>query len=276
MTTEKKVLITGSTDGIGRRAALELAKLGYGILLHGRSSQRLSETRDEILAVVKDAKLWSYQADFFDLEQLRAMAKAVVTEHAQLFSLVNNASVFSPREERNAQGLERTFVVSHLAHFVLSRRLLPLLQSHAKEFGEARLINVSSIAQARHLDLENLQGQKGYDGSEAYARAKLCNILFTLELDTRLGPDKSLTVNALHPGVIDTKLLRTGWNFRGDDLAAGARTEVDAVDNPRWQGQSGLYFRDLEPAKPSRVAADSALRAAFWEASQALCGETFF
>src|SRR5581483_9059343 len=142
---------------------------------------------------------------------------------------LNNAGVFMQHRELSPEGFEMTMAVNHFAHFVLTHRLLPLLR-------RGRVVNVSSMAHLRgHLDLKDLTLSRGWDGYGAYATSKLANVLFTVELAKR-----GATAFALHPGVIHTKMLTTGFGAGGADVKTGAVTSVYCATE---QGlPNGAYF----------------------------------
>ncbi len=165
-------------------------------------------------------------------------------------------------------GLETTFAVNHLPHFLLTHLLLDLLKRSAPW----RIITVSSIAHMNaRLDLENLQGEKGFDGYGAYAVSKLANVLFTYELADRLR-GSGVTANCLHPGVIGTKLLWKGFGRGGKSVAKGAETMVYLASAPEMETVSGKYFDDVRPLSTSRASNDPSLRRKLWEESEKLAG----
>jgi NAD(P)-dependent dehydrogenase (short-subunit alcohol dehydrogenase family) len=133
-----------------------------------------------------------------------------------------------------------------------------------------RIVNVSSMAhQSGRLDPDEMTFARDYDGYAAYAASKLANILFTVELAKRLA-DTKLTVNCLHPGVIGTKLLRSGFGMGGAPVEEGARTSVYLATSPEVANITGRYYVDSRPATPSRTARDAALAARLWQESERL------
>jgi NAD(P)-dependent dehydrogenase (short-subunit alcohol dehydrogenase family) len=200
------------------------------------------------------------------MRQVVALAKQVWRQAPLLDVLINNAGVFEKRRKLTCDGLEMTMAVNHFAPFLLTHHLLPPLSA-----GPAgRVVTVSSIAhQSGHIDLDDLTFSGGYDGYEAYAASKLANILFTRALAQRLS-GTSVTANALHPGVIGTKLLHTAFGISGAPIEEGARTSVFVAVSDDLTGVSGKYFVDSREATPSREARDDALAAALWAASERL------
>lgn len=264
----KIVLITGSTDGIGKQTALELSRLGATVLLHGRNQERGLNALYEIRSQTGHENNDLFIADLSSLTQVRLLAHEVQRKYDRLDILINNAGVFMNKRVLTEDGFETTLAVNHLSHFLLTMLLLDILKKSAP----SRIINVSSIAQRNaNLEFDNLQGENRFGGYEAYALSKLANILFTNELAERLQRT-NVTVNSLHPGVITTKLLSAGFNMKGSSLEEGAATSVYLASSPEVDGITGKYFIDKHESAPSKLADDSELRKAFWEISEKLAG----
>jgi len=164
------------------------------------------------------------------------------------------------------EGFEMTFAINHFAPFLLTRHLLQALTSAAP----GRIVNVSSIAhESGRLNLADLNSSAGYEGYAAYAASKLANVLFTLALARRLDA-RQATANALHPGVIATKLLHAAFNIKGAAVAQGARTSVYLATAEQTSNATGKYYVDCKEVKPSRLARDEALGEGLWQASERL------
>jgi retinol dehydrogenase-14 len=166
-------------------------------------------------------------------------------------------------------GLETTFAVNHLAPFLLTHLLLDLLKKSAP----ARIITVSStVHYDEQIKFDNLQGERNYNGMGAYKVSKLGNVLFTFELAERLK-DTGVTANCLHPGVVATKLLDTGWGWtNGLSSAQGAALSVYLATSPEVEHVTGKYFESISPGGASPKANDLKLRRKFWEVSAKLAG----
>jgi len=264
------VLVTGSTDGIGRATAKALARLGHRVLVHGRDPGKGRAVLDEIRRETGTADLGLLTADLSTLEGIRGLAEEVGDRYGRLDVLVNNAGVYMGEQVSTRDGLETTFAVNLLAPFLLSRLLLPLLEAAAP----ARIVNVASSAHfdAEGMDWENLQGEKHYDGWGAYAQSKLGVVLFTYSLARRLDPGR-VTVNCLHPGVICTKLLRSAFPvFPCESVEAGARTPVCLATSPRVSGITGRYFDEMREARSSGISRDRDAQERLWEYLEGMAG----
>lgn len=255
---DRTVFVTGATDGIGRATARELARRGWRVLTHGRNEAKARAAADEI----DGTPVWG---DFSDLSAVVGIAQQVRATAPFLDALVNNAGIYASRHELTNDGFETTMAINHFAPFVLTHHLLESLRAAPS----ARIVNVSSMTHSgAKLDPADLNFARGWDAYGAYAASKLANLLFTREL-ARILARTAVTANALHPGVIGTKLLRAGFSINGDSAANGARTSVYLTDDPAVQGISGRYFVDCKEAAASRAACDDKLARKVWGATTA-------
>jgi NAD(P)-dependent dehydrogenase (short-subunit alcohol dehydrogenase family) len=262
----KTILITGSTDGIGKQTALELARMGANIIIHGRDPQRLQTTRAELIEKSGNDNIEPLLADFSSLAQVKQMANDILAKYSRLDVLVNNAGVFLLDRRISTDGLEMNFQVNHLSPFLLTNKLLPLL----KKSSPARIVSVSSALHSKTiLDFENLQSEKNYTGIQAYALSKLGNIYMTLELAERLA-GSGVTANCLHPGGVDTKMLRTAMNMTGISVAEGAAPSVYLASSPEVTEITGKYFYHKEVGRLSEIASEPAACKKFWQISETL------
>lgn len=263
----KIILITGSTDGIGRQTALELAKEQHEIIVHGRNAERGSKVVADLQKISGNENIHYLNADLSQFEEINKLAGEVRKKFSHLDVLINNAGVFETEEIILPNGLERTFMVNHISYFSLTLQLLDLL----KNSDEARIVNVSSMAQAGTIDFDNLQSEKYFDGYNAYAVSKLANVLFTYKL-ARLLKGTDITANCLHPGVIRTKLLHAGWGSGGASTETGAKTSVFVATDPSLKGKSGLYFVNLQERRSSAISYDQKIQDRLWEISLEISG----
>jgi len=235
----KTVLLTGATDGIGKQSALEIAQLKHHLILHGRNEEKLKDLQSQLKTATNNDKIDHVVADFSSLQEVQDMADTIFKRYRKIDVLINNAGVFEKERKESKDGYELTFAVNHLAHFLLTTELLPLLEESAP----SRIVNVASQAHsADHLDFDDLMLEKSYTGFKAYANSKLANILFTNKLARMLDPGK-ITANSLHPGVIKTKLLGSYWGTGGGSpVSTGARTIMHVAFFEELEGVTGKYF----------------------------------
>jgi NAD(P)-dependent dehydrogenase (short-subunit alcohol dehydrogenase family) len=262
------VLVTGATDGLGRRVARELAGLGAAVLLHGRSPERLEATPEELRRETGNEKLGSYVADLSSLGEVRGLAERILSEHDRLDVLVNNAGIISREREESGDGHELTFAVNHLSHFLLTSLLLPLL----KDSVPSRIVNVASAAQSP-MDFADPMLERGYDAMRAYSQSKLAQVVFTFELAERLR-GTGVSVNALHPAsLMDTKMVHETFGYTMSTVEEGAEAVVRLAASPELEGVTGRYFDGLREARANRQAYDAKTRRRLWALSEELCGK---
>ena len=273
----KTCLITGANAGIGKAAAIGLARQGARIVLLCRSEARGRAAMDEIARRSGNGSLDLLIADLASQAQIRDAAEEYLQRFDRLDVLVNNAAVLAWRERRlNEDGLEMTFAVNHLAPFLLTGLLLDRL----KECAPARIVTVASGAHRKaELDFDDLQNERDYSPFEAYSRSKLANVYFTYELARRLE-GTGVTANCLHPGVVSTALFREMrpwqrvalWLGRPFLLKpeAGADTAVYLAGAPEVEGVTGKYFEKREEVRSSPVSYDADAARRLWDASESL------
>ena len=263
----KTILVTGSTDGIGRATALALAERGCAVIVHGRNEARAGAAAQAIAAATGNRQVTPVAADFASLADVRALAERVQSICPRLDVLINNAGIAVRRRGTSADGYESTFAVNHLAPFLLTN----LLRERLRASAPARIVNVSSgVHGSGHIDFDDLQMERGFDGWQAYCNSKLANALFTRELARRLNA-REVSANFLHPGVIDTKLLHVNFGG-GSPVASGARTPVHLALAPELAGVTGAYFVNQRQTRASPSAGDHRLATALWDVSAALTG----
>jgi NAD(P)-dependent dehydrogenase (short-subunit alcohol dehydrogenase family) len=259
--TGKTVLVTGSTDGIGRQTGVALAALGADVLLHGRDAPRGAAALAAVQAASADGSAALYLADLSTCAGTRDLAARVRSEHARLDVLVNNAGVFSPARSVTGDGLELTFAVNVLAPFVLARELLPLLRAATP----SRIVNLSSASHwTGEMRWGDLQSTGSYYAVAAYDQSKLAVTLLTFELARRLV-GSGVTAVCLDPGDVDTKMLRAGWpDLPGIDVVAGAATSVLLAASPDVAGVSGVYYEGGRETVPLEASLERESQARLW------------
>jgi NAD(P)-dependent dehydrogenase (short-subunit alcohol dehydrogenase family) len=266
----KTVLITGSTDGVGRYVAARLAADGAKVLIHGRDAKRAEALIDEIKRDGYAAPMF-YQADLSSLADVRRLADAVIADHDRLDVFVSNAGIGSqnqgPERQTSADGHELRFAVNYLAGFLLAYRLLPLLKAAA----HARIVNVASLGQ-HPIDFDDVMITKNYSGSRAYAQSKLAQIMFTADLAMELK-DQGITVNSLHPATyMNTTMVRAGGITPISTVEQGGAAILHLISGDDVAARSGLFFNGMNEMKANPQAYDAAARKQLRALSLALTG----
>lgn len=270
--TGKTILITGSTDGLGQKVALQAAKAGATLLLHGRNDAKGASVREAIISASGNPDVHYYNADFSSLREVNELSERILKEHRQLQVLINNAAIGGgPRGSRQREvsrdGLELRFAVNHLSHFVLTQNLLPLLESSAP----ARIVHVSSIGQSS-LDFSDLMMERRYDSFDAYCKSKLAQILYGVELAGQLK-DKGVTVNSLHPATLmNTKMVTEFFGSPTSMVEEGVAAVEHVAFSDDTEGVTGAYFNQKRQAKANSQAYNADARRQLWEASLRLAG----
>ncbi|MBO1418166.1 SDR family NAD(P)-dependent oxidoreductase [Streptomyces sp. FH025] len=267
MTSPRTILITGATDGLGRALAHRLAAEGATVLLHGRDQGRLDRTAEEISTAHGVRRPATLRADLADLAQVRALAAEVRATTDRLDVLVNNAGVGGGEPDgrsrrTSSDGHELRFAVNHLAGFLLSLELLPLLRACAP----ARIVNVASAGQEA-IDFDDLMLERDYTGIRAYCRSKLAQITTGFELAARV-PAAEVTVNSLHPATyMPTKMVLREIGHSIDSLEDGVAATHRLVTDPALAGVTGRYFDRTHEARADAQAYDPRSRAELWRLS---------
>ncbi len=280
-------VVTGANSGIGKATATELARLGARVVMVCRNKERGRDAQAEIQATAEMAH--PSREDTVDLriadlgvqEEVYHLGETIRADYDRLDVLVNNAGVFLESREETVDSIEATFAINHLAPFLLTHLVLPLLQETAGRAGEARIVTVSSEAhRGTSIDFDDLNAEESYSPLHAYAQSKLANILFTHELARRLQGEGVLA-NAVHPGVVDTGMWSgSGWISRIARLFSwlykrpeeGARSVVYLATSPEVEGVTGQYFKETEIVNPSPEAYDEKAEARLWKVSREMTG----
>ncbi len=271
-------LITGATNGIGYETALGLAQMGASLILCGRDAQRLETAISRIKGATGNAAIIGYLSDFSDLRAVKDMARRIGAAHASIDVLINNAGGMRQYRSETKQGFETTWGVNHLAPFLLTADLLPLLRAGQSP----RIVNVASTAQfGATIDFDDLQGAQNYGMWKAYKQSQLANVMFTLALARRLE-GQGLDVNCVHPGVVATgfaagisplaRVLAPIINLFLISAKSGAQTSIYAASSPEIKGMSGIYFDNKKPAPTDPAATDLAAQERLWHISEAQTG----
>ncbi len=245
----KTVLITGSTDGVGRHVAERLAAEGARVIVHGRDRARGEAVAARIAERGGEARLLI--ADLSSLAGVRSLGEAVLSDGRGLDALVNNAGIGASGAERelSGDGFELRFAVNYLAGFLLTRLLLPLLEAR----GPSRIVNVASAGQ-QPIDFSDVMLTRGYSGVRAYRQSKLAQVMFTFDLAEELA-GRNVAVNCLHPATyMDTTMVRLSGVPPMSTVEEGGAAILQLVRSPELEGRSGLYFDGM---RVSRAAAQA-------------------
>jgi len=230
----KSILITGSTDGIGKLAANKLAQAGHQVYVHGRSTSKIKSTVDEIKNT-SSKNVFGIKADFSDLKEVEIFGEKITQEVPQLDVLINNAWIFKTAETDAIGALDIRFRVNYLAPYLLTRLLVPLL----KRTGNARIINLSSAAQAP-VYLKALIGKETLSVQQAYAQSKLALTMWSFELAKK---EKDISVIAVNPGsLLNTKMVKEAYGHHWSSADKGASILCDLATSEEFEGISGRYF----------------------------------
>lgn len=276
----KVCLVTGATQGVGRYVAEGLARQHARVLVHGRDVTKVERTVAEVRAASGNPDVHGVVADFAVQDQVRRMVTEVEAMTDRLDVLVSNAGTYSMRRVETVDGHELTFAVNHLAPFILINGLVDRLKAGAP----ARVVIVASEAHQRVRDIEDWESRKGYGGITAYSRSKLANVLFAYDLAHRLE-GTGVTVNACHPGLVNTALLASGfdrwytrwlWPFVQKTTITpeeGAETPLYLATSPDLEGVTGKYYKRKRPTTSSLVSHDATIGARLWNISLRYTGQ---
>ena len=266
-TQSQTVLVTGATDGLGRRVAQELAAQEARVLVHGRDRGRAEAAVREISEETGNGSVQCYLADLSSLGEVLKLAEEVRAGHDRLDVLVNNAGVIMRGRRESEDGIELTFAVNYLSHFLLTRMLLPLL----RESAPARIVNVASAGQSP-IDFGDAMLERHYEPMRAYGQSKLAMIMDTFDLAEELE-DTGVTANALHPATLmDTKMVRETFGGAMSSVEEGTEATVRLATSPELEGVTGRYFDGKREARASRQAYDREAREKLRRLSEELAG----
>ena len=264
----RTILVTGSTDGIGKFTAGKLAADGHHVLVHGRCARRVQDTVELLRRrhAPAGATVDGFVADLSDMAQVRALARDVAAAHPSLDALANNAGTFDgdytgARKVTDA-GHEYSLAVNVMAPFLLTSLLLPTLRAAP---GGARVLVTSSISMGAADALDDLQCARRWSGHRAYSLSKLCDAMMALEMHARYGAAPHLVFNTMDPGTVDTKMLNAGWGS-GAPVSTATRT-YEMLVRPEWGERSGVCTCGTD-----REVNDAELRRKLWDDLVTLTG----
>lgn len=274
----KVCLVTGASRGIGFYTARGLASMGAFVVLASHHRERGENARQKINTFTGKNSTEFMQVDLSSQQDIREFTHEFKERYEHLDALVNNAGGFILKRQESVNGIEMTFALNHLNYFMTTLLLMkPLMSAEA-----ARIVNVSSRShRGEKMRFDDLQFENGYNPMAAYGQSKLANLLFTYELSRRLE-NTSVTVNALHPGFVNTyfakqngAVVRALMNvihfLFAKSAEAGAETPIYLASSPEVEGVTGKYFIDKEPVRSSDASYDPDAGQRLWEISENLC-----
>jgi len=234
-TMNKTILITGSTDGIGKLAAIKLAKDSHTIYLHGRNAEKLTQVIAEVKAQSNNDNIKGFVADFSVMSEVRNMAEQIKNELPKLDVLINNAGVFKSGKPQTSDGFDIRFAVNYFAPYLLTKELMPIL----KQGSVPRLINVSSAAQAP-VSLEGLAGQSAFSEQASYAQSKLALTMWSFYL---AKAEPNISVIAVNPGsLLNTNMVREAYGRYWSSADKGGNILHGLAVSDEYVGVTGKYF----------------------------------
>jgi NAD(P)-dependent dehydrogenase (short-subunit alcohol dehydrogenase family) len=272
----KTILITGASGGIGLQSAIDLAKQGANIVMVGHDKERTSQAVELVKTQTGNQSVSYLLADLSSIQEVRRLAQEFKDKYQILDVLLNNAGAIFLTRKVSVDGYEMTLALNHLNYFLLTNLLLDMLKSAPS----ARIVNVSSRAHYRgHVNFDDLQSQRGYNGMRVYSMSKLMNVLFTYELARRLE-DTNVTANCLHPGFVASNfagnngwIVRVAMNFMSGRISVeeGAKCPIFLASSPDVQGVSGKYFNyDTKETRSSEESYDQNVARQLWDISEKL------
>lgn len=270
----RTVVVTGTSAGIGRAIARQIAAEGHRVLMVCRNERRGREALDEIVDQTGNERVELLLADLSSQEEIRVLAARIEERIPRLDALLHNAGTFMRERRESVDGIEMQLAVNFLAPFLLTRLLLPFLERSAP----SRVVVVSSMEhRLGRIHFDDLQLAQRYSGGKAYRQSKLATVLFTREAARRLA-GTGVTVNAVHPGVAYTGLVDSisrlsrlvTWALKTPEEAA--RGPVHLALAPELEGRSGSYFRSTRVTRPAARARDEHAAGRLWEVAEQLTG----
>ncbi len=271
MNVTKTIAITGATSGIGSETTKALLDKGNALILLVRNREKAEKLFKNHPAF---GRVRIIKCDLASLASVKKAAEELVNSTERLDVLINNAGGAFNKRMESKDGLELHFAVNHMAHFLLVKQLMPLLQK-----SETTIVNVSSDAhKAGKLNFDDINLEKNYSTVRAYGNAKLCNVLFTKSL-----ADRGLSSYALHPGVIDSgfgdnlpRLFKFIWKLGKPFMKTtreGASTSIYLATTSQDASANGSYFIDSKIKPSTKYSNDKTVRDKLWAKSEAIIAE---
>tara|TARA_B110000495_G_scaffold18520_1_gene13087 strand:- start:86 stop:925 length:840 start_codon:yes stop_codon:yes gene_type:complete len=257
----KTIIVTGATDGIGLEAATKIAALGSRVGLVGRNPEKGAKAIERITSLTRNDKLDFFQADLSLVSEIHKLSQEIKNKYSKLNVLLNNAGGASKNKVITSEGLEKTFATNQMNYFTLTTNLMDMLSASEG----SRVVNVASNAHiGTTIDFDNINAEKSYSAWKAYCVSKLMNIMFTYRLAEM--QDK-VTVNALHPGFVDTNIggnegsviksiVKFGSKLFARTVENGADSSIYLSTSDEVNDVSGKYFFKCRQIKSSKASYD--------------------
>lgn len=279
----KICLITGATSGIGKATAKELAKLGFDLILIGRSED-IGNELSKSLTIKYKINSEFFRCDISSLSDVKTFAEKIKSKFERIDVLINNAGSRFSNYQKSVDGIELTFATNHLGHFLLTYLLLDLL----KKSSDARIINISSSAHfGKQIAIDDIVSPKEFDRSLVYGRSKLANVLFTYEFARRVN-HSNISINALDPGGVATNFAKNEGFVRWLKHISfyivkrqlltpkqGAETVVYLASSENIKGITGKFFFEKKEKKSTEDSYNLEKAKKLWDLSEQLCGIKF-
>ena len=273
---DRTILITGASSGIGLQSAIGLAKLGAEVVMVGRDQKRTAQAAEQVRLQTGNQSVSYLLADLSSQQDVRKLAQDFKNKYTKLDVLLNNAGAIFLSRKLSVNGYEMTLALNHLNYFLLTNLLLDMLKAGPS----GRIVNVASRAHySGHINFDDLQSQRGYNGMKVYGTSKLMNVLFTYELARRLQ-GTNVTANCLHPGFVASNFagnnglfVRTAMKLMAGRISVedGAKCSIYLASSPDVQGVSGKYFNyDLKETRSSEESYDQNVAIRLWNVSEKL------
>ncbi|NME72465.1 SDR family NAD(P)-dependent oxidoreductase [Flammeovirga aprica] len=231
---KKTILITGSTDGIGKLVALKLAKEGHSVFIHGRNPFKVKSAIEEIQKQSHNENVDGFVGDLSEIDQVEQLSADILQKLHQIDVLINNAGVFKSPEPTNSQGLDLRFMVNYLAPYLLTEKLLPIIKGE-----DARIINLSSAAQSP-VSLLALEGKESLTENTTYAQSKLALTMWSFDLSKKVN---DITVIAVNPGsLLNTRMVKEAYGKHWSSADKGGSILYELATTEEHKNHNGEYF----------------------------------